>query len=98
METDPDAVDIELEPATEEALEGEPRAVELLKMKRALEGRRQMIADELPTIDDPVDRARLEKMLEELEEQIRVLSEEANITQFIEDAVRVGVEMRKLQM
>ena len=74
METDPDGVDIELEPATDAALEGEPRAVELLKMKRALEIRRQMILNELTTVET-LEQARLLARLEEVEEQIQVLGE-----------------------
>lgn len=97
MESESTDLDPQYEEAVAEALGEEPRAVELGRMKEALLARRRRIEAELPTIEDEAERLRLQKLLTELDEQIAILAEEANITKFIEDAVRVSLEMRKLQ-
>lgn len=83
--------------ALDEALGDDPRAAELLRMSAILVQRRAFLAEELDKIEDPKERAKLEKELKKLEEGARVLLEEANINQFVEDAVRVGIEMRKME-
>lgn len=84
------------EQAIEEALEGEPRANELRRMRAALLQRRARLIEDFRASDEN-ERRKLRRDLEKLEEQIQVLAEEANISAFVEDAVRVGIEMRKMQ-
>ena len=87
----------ELTGGIDEALEGEPHAAELRHMRDLLRQRVALLRGELGDETDPKKRAKLERDLGRLHEQIAALSEEAEISQFIEDSVRVGVEMRKLQ-
>lgn len=82
--------------AIEEALDGEPRANELRQMRAALLQRRARLIEDFRA-SNVDERRKLRRDLEKLEEQIQVLSEEANISAFVEDAVRVGIEMRKMQ-
>lgn len=82
--------------ALEEALEGESPAAELRRMGKLLRERRVMLAEDLAATTDPKERARLKKELDKADEGARVLLEEAQINQFVEDAVRVGLEMRKM--
>jgi len=58
--------------------------------------RRVSLAAEMNAAE-PALREELRKKLVTLDEQIEVLREEADITEFVEDAVRVGLEMRKLE-
>jgi hypothetical protein len=97
MEPEPTDLDPQYEEAVAEALNQEPRAIELQRMKEALLARRARIEADLPVIEDESERALLQKSLDELDEHIAILTEEANITKFVEDAVRVSLEMRKLQ-
>ncbi|HEX8552756.1 MAG TPA: hypothetical protein VF681_14500 [Abditibacteriaceae bacterium] len=83
--------------AMEEALEGETPSAELLRMSKLLRERRARLAEELTQTTDEKERQRLEKELKKSDEGARVLLEEAQINQFVEDAVRVGIEMRKLE-
>ena len=94
------------EQAIEEALEGEPRADELRRMRGALLLRRTRLVEDLKAIDADenidvdsaeAERKKIRRDIAKLEEQIQVLSEEANISKFVEDAVRVGIEMRRMQ-
>lgn len=94
------------EQAVEEALEGEPRAHELRQMRVALLQRRARLIEDLKavkvdeTIDEKSREAESKKIrrdIAKLDEQIQVLGEEADISKFVEDAVRVGIEMRRMQ-
>lgn len=84
------------EQAVDEALDGEPRADELRQMRAALLLRRARLIEDFKA-SNANERKKIRRDLEKLEEQIQVLSEEANITAFVEGAVRVGIEMRKMQ-
>ena len=86
-----------MQAALDEALGDDPRAAELHRMSAILIQRRLFLAEERDKIEDPKERAKLDKELKKLDEGARVLQEEANINQFVEDAVRVGIEMRKLE-
>jgi len=90
------APDPELEAALDEALEDEPRAEELRRMHALLLERRGRLIEDHNAEEDEGMRAKLRRDLEKLEEQIGVLAQEANISRFVEDAVRVGIEMRRL--
>ncbi len=94
------------EQAVDEALEGEPRAVELKRMRAALLLRRARLIEDLKAvkIDETMDSKsreaeakKIRRDLVKLQEQIQVLGEEASISSFVEDAVRVGIEMRRMQ-
>ena len=85
------------EDAISEALENEPRADELLRMTALLVERRAGLLEDYKTESDAGARLKLKRAIEKIGEQIAVLREEANITQFVEDSVRVGIEMRKLE-
>jgi len=94
------------EQAVEEALEGEPRADELRQMRASLVLRRARLIEDLKAVkaDDALDEKakvdeskKIRRDLAKLDEQIQVLGEEANISAFVEDAVRVGIEMRRMQ-
>lgn len=93
---DSEPPELQYDDAVEDALGGEPRAQELRRMRDLLARRRASLAEELNEAE-PAQREKLRKKLVELDEQIEVLREEASITEFVEDAVRVGVEMRRLQ-
>lgn len=84
------------EAALEEALEGQSPAAELRRMSTLLQERRKRLIEDLAATTDPKERGRVEKEIDKLDEGARVLLEEAQINQFVEDAVRVGIEMRKL--
>jgi hypothetical protein len=85
----------EFNAAVDEALEDQLRAAELRRMRALLQERRTRLTEDLTGEEDSATRAKLERDLEKLDEQIAVLGEEAEITQFVEDAVRVGLEMRR---
>ncbi len=87
---------INADDAMNEALDGEPRAAELRRMRALLIERRAHLLHDLKEAGAD-EQKKLRRALEKLNEQISVLGEEANITAFVEDAVRVGLEMRKLQ-
>ncbi|HVF09611.1 MAG TPA: hypothetical protein VNA16_02355 [Abditibacteriaceae bacterium] len=85
----------ELEAALDEALEDQPRAAELRHMRSLLQERRIRLTEDMNAEEDDATRAKLQRDLAKLDEQIAVLGEEAEITKFVEDAVRVGIEMRR---
>ncbi|MBV9470467.1 MAG: hypothetical protein JO316_21165 [Abitibacteriaceae bacterium] len=87
--------DEELETALADALGEDSRAAELRQMQAALQHRRELILREIDTVDE-AERRKLNGVLDSLDEQIAILAEEAEITKFIEDSVRVGLEMRRL--
>jgi len=86
-----------LERAVDETLEGEPRAAYYLRLVAALRDRRALVLRELERETDPAELAQLAKRVEELEEQIQVLSSEASVSKFVEDAVRFSYEMSRLE-
>ena len=86
----------EFEAALEEALGEVPRSTELRRMRELLQERRARLAQDLSVAEDDQARDKLRRELVKLDEQIAVLKEEAEITKFIEDSVRVGLEMRRL--
>jgi hypothetical protein len=83
--------------ALDETLGDEPRSVELRDMVMTLKMRYRNLASELDTLSEGPERQRLQRELNKLAEQIKVLAEEAEITRFVEDAVRVGIEMRRME-
>jgi uncharacterized membrane protein YgaE (UPF0421/DUF939 family) len=87
--------DPEFTEALGEALGDEPRAHELRDMKRVLSERRARLSNDFDHADDDQERESLRRELKKLDEQIAILAEEAEITKFVEDAVRVGIEMRR---
>jgi uncharacterized membrane protein YgaE (UPF0421/DUF939 family) len=87
--------DPELTEALSDALGDEPRAHELRNMKRVLSERRAGLSADLDHAEDDKEREALRRQLMKLDEQIAILAEEAEITKFVEDAVRVGIEMRR---
>jgi hypothetical protein len=93
---DEQAPDEELQGALQEALGDDPRADELRHMKALLVERRARLSQEMDTAESPPEREALRRELKKLDEQIEVLGEEAEITRFVEDTVRVGLEMRRL--
>jgi hypothetical protein len=88
--------DAELSQALDEALGEVPRSRELREMKRVLAERRVRLTGDFDHADNDKERESLRRELQKLDEHIAVLAEEADITQFVEDAVRVGIEMRRL--
>ncbi len=87
--------DPEFVEALSEALGDEPRAQELRNMKRVLSERRARLSNDFDHAEDESERESLRRDLKKLDEQIAILAEEAEITKFVEDAVRVGIEMRR---
>jgi hypothetical protein len=99
MKNDPDAPDEASDPMTqaalEEALGEEPRARELRQMAEILASRLQAFKAEFDQTQDRDRREKLKKEILKMRDQILVLAEEADITQFVEDSVRLGVEMQR---
>ena len=95
MEYDISDSDDELQIALGEALGEEPRSHELRQMQESLQARYALLMNEL-AIAEESERPKLAEQLSDLEEKISVLGEEAQITRFIEDAVRVSLEVRRL--
>jgi hypothetical protein len=87
----------EMDDAIVDALGDTPKAEELARMKAILLRHRDVLQRELEAEDRPEEKQRLTARLDELEEQIRVLGEEATINQFVEDAIHFSHEMRKMQ-
>jgi pantoate kinase len=85
------------EAALDEALEQEPRAAELRNLAQVLARRLQAFQREHDEATDPAQRVKLQKEIAKMRQQVAVLSEEADINQFVEDAVRVGIEMRRYE-
>jgi len=86
----------DLDAGIDEALEGSPRATRLLELTNALRLRRQRLEADLGTLEDPTDALRVSQQLDEIDEQIQVLAEEASISQFVEETVRFSHEVRRL--
>jgi hypothetical protein len=85
-----------LDAAVEEMLEGSERSEQWRVYIKALLRRRSLLESEFDAISDPEERKILEVKMNEIDEQIKVLSEEASITQFIENAVKYSYEVRRL--
>jgi hypothetical protein len=85
-----------LDAAIEEMLEGSERSEQWRVYIAALLRRRSLLEKEFDAISDPEERKILETKMNEIDEQIKVLSEEASITQFIENAVKYSYEVRRL--
>ena len=81
----------------QEALEGGERAADLRRFIAILVARFDGLKADFKSEDDAVQKNRIKRELKKVQEQIAVLSEEAQIAEFVEDAVRVGIEMRKLE-
>jgi hypothetical protein len=85
----------EYETALDEALGEDPRSEELRQMAVLLRARRARLAADMDTADEAAEREKLRREIARLDEQIAVLGEEAGITKFVEDTVRVSLEMRR---
>lgn len=86
----------EMEAALDDALDETPRAAELVKLRDVLIQRQQGIAADLNAATDAAERESLRARLQQLDEQIAVLDEEANINKFVEDTVKFSHEVRRL--
>ena len=92
---EPEEPDKLTEAALGEALGEEPRSDELRSMAQVLAQRLQAFKNEFDETTDAARREKLKKDMIKLRAQILVLAEEADITQFVEDSVRLGVEMQR---
>ena len=86
--------------ATQEALDGETlRSDDWLAYSGALRERRKRLVADLKQANqdaDDVEALLLQVRLDEVDEQIRALEEEANISRFVEDTVKFSYEVRRL--
>ena len=89
--------ELSVQNAMEEALEGGERAADLRRFIAILVARFEGLKADFKSEDDETQKNRIKRELKKVAEQISVLSEEAQIAEFVEDAVRVGIEMRKLE-
>lgn len=87
----------EIDGAIADALGDTPKAEELSRMKAILIRHRDVLQRELDVEDRPDEKQRLTARLDELDQQIQVLGEEATINKFVEDAIHFSHEMRKMQ-
>jgi hypothetical protein len=87
---------VEYESALDESLDDTPRASELRQLRDVLRRRKSTLQRDYEMSNDPDDRAHLEKLLNELDEQIGVLDEEARINEFVEDTLKFSHEVRRL--
>ena len=82
--------------AVQEALDGETlRSDDWLQLSGALETRRKRLEIDLADADD-VDALLIQVRIDEINEQIRLLEEEAKISRFVEDTVKFSYEVRRL--
>ena len=82
--------------AVQEALDGETlRSDDWNRLVGALETRRKRLEIDLQDADD-VDALLIQARIDEINEQIRLLEEEAKISRFVEDAVKFSYEVRRL--
>lgn len=86
----------EMEAALDDALDQTPRADELAHLRDVLLRRQRGLADDLNKATDATEREALRTRLQELDEQIAVLDEEAKINKFVEDTVKFSHEVRRL--
>lgn len=85
-----------LDAAVEEMLEGSERSEQWRVYIEALLRRRSLLESEFDAINDPEEKKIVEAKMNEIDEQVKVLAEEASITQFIENAVKYSYEVRRL--
>src|SRR5690606_11004373 len=99
MEGDPldEIAQREMDDAIAQALGDTPKAEELSRMKAILVRHRDVLLRELEVEDRPAEKQKLSSRLDELDQQIHVLGEEASINKFVEDAIQFSHEMRKMQ-
>lgn len=86
----------EMSGVLDDALGGTPPSTELEQMMRALDVRKQRLQYDLDLAETEELRQELRSQMAQVDEHIAVLGEEARINKFVEDAVRVGIEMRKM--
>ena len=86
----------EFDATLNEALDETPRASELRQLRDVLKKRQRTLQRDYDVSDDRENRAHLQKLLNELDEQIGVLDEEAGINQFVEDTIKFSHEVRRL--
>jgi len=84
------------EAALDEALGEVPRAEELVKLHDVLATRQKALAEDFETTEDAVEREALRRRLEELDEQVAILQEEARINRFVEDTIKFSHEVHRL--
>ena len=89
-----------LQGAVEEALDGETlRSTDWLAYSNALRQRRKRLVTDLKQAHedaDDVEALLIQVRLDEVDEQIRALEEEAQISRFVEDTVKFSYEVRRL--
>jgi hypothetical protein len=88
--------DDEMSEVLNDALGGTPSSSELEQMVHALGVRKQRLQSDLDLAETEELRGELRSQMAQVDEHIAVLAEEARINRFVEDAVRVGIEMRKM--
>ena len=85
-----------LDGAVQEALDGETlRSNDWNRFVSALETRRKRLLIDLADADD-VEALLIQVRIDEINEQIRLLEEEAKISRFVEDTVKFSYEVRRL--
>lgn len=85
-----------LDSAVQEALDGETlRSDDWNRLSGALETRRKRLLLDLQDADDG-DALLIQARIDEINEQIRLLEEEAKISRFVEDTVKFSYEVRRL--
>lgn len=85
-----------LDGAVQEALNGETlRSDDWNRFVSALETRRKRLELDLQDADD-VEALLIQVRIDEINEQIRLLDEEAKISRFVEDTVKFSYEVRRL--
>ena len=86
----------EFQDALDDALDETPRAAELQELRDVLRRRQSGLQRDYDISTDAQEREHLTQLLNELDEQIRVLDEEARINRFVEDTVKFSHEVRRL--
>ncbi len=84
--------------AIEQVLDGGPRADDLAEMVAALKVRRDSFLHERDSAASPESRKEWEQRIREVDKQIKVLSQEMAITEFVEKSVRVTVNRPRLDI
>lgn len=87
---------VEYEAALDDARGDTPPAAELRQLRDVLLRRLSALQVEMDRCSDRAERERLRSHALELDEQIKVLDEEARINQFVEDTVKFSHEVRRL--
>jgi len=87
----------EMDDAIVDALGDTPKAEELSRMKAILMRHRDVLQHDLEVEDRPEEKQKLIARLDELDQQIHVLGEEATINEFVENSIHFSHEMRKMQ-